>query len=128
MKEEVLEPCGPLLLLFSLSLPSVVLNPSQLRDRHFWVFRHLGIRRPAEPESRPQNMLRQPRNFLQYHNDEAFMVRLAAFHDLPSAFTHHLWFSFFYSTDAYVRLSVWTLHEQNGGSRGEWNSSWLRGL
>lgn len=42
------------------------------------------------------------------------MVRLAAFHDLPSAFTHHLWFSFFYSTDAYVRLSVWMLHEQNG--------------
>lgn len=42
MKEVVLKPCGPLLLLFSLSLPSVVLNPRPVQEQAFLGFQAFG--------------------------------------------------------------------------------------
>ena len=56
--------------------------------------------------------------------------RLLVFHSWPVyAFTRvHLSFFFFYPAGAYVCLSVWALHEPNGGSRAEWDRSCLRSL
>lgn len=116
--------------LFSLSPCSLHFSvPGQFRNRHFRVFRRLGVRYPAEPEDRlwPCNVLEQLGSFLQSLLMTQLTVSPLTRHNLPSSFTHiQLRFFFLHPTEAYVCLSVQAPHEPNGESRQEWNSSLLR--